>query len=237
MAQGMLSYKHGDMQEVVHCMKKARELGLVDDFLEFFGFLLGEIGKIPEARRYAEEACTSNPLSFFPSKVKAAVNIFDGQFEKALDIFHETELRLAPEESVFYWWQAQAYAFAGKEDEARNIFKRVLNMKDGIFSDFSNLFLQAMDENLSGVQQILDSTVLKDIAETDEWFPNYLAICLIQVGEIDKALYYLDRAVNWGFSNHQFLSQHNRYLKPLHNDPRFESLLKKAKEKQDKFEV
>ncbi|MCK5469613.1 MAG: hypothetical protein KAI99_13930, partial [Cyclobacteriaceae bacterium] len=143
-AQGMISYKRGDIQALVHCMKKASELGFEDDSLELFGFLLGEVGKIPEAHRYAEEACASNPLSFFPSWTKACINIFDGQFEMALDIFHETELRLAPEESHFYWWQAQAAAFAGKEDEARDIFKRVINMNAGIFSDFSNLSLQAM---------------------------------------------------------------------------------------------
>ena len=113
----------------------------------------------------------------------------------------------------------------------------VVGMKAGVFSDFSNLFLQAMNGDLKGVNKVLKTTILKDVAETDEWFPNYLANCLIQVGEIDKALYYLDRAVNWGFSNHKFLSTHNRFLKPLHDDPRFESLLKRAKEKQDKFEV
>ena len=94
-----------------------------------------------------------------------------------------------------------------------------------------------MNGDLKGVNKVLETTILTQVAETDEWFPNYLANCLIQVGEIDKALYYLDRAIHWGFSNHQFLSTHNRFLKPLHNDPRFESLLKRAKEKQEKFEV
>ena len=53
----------------------------------------------------------------------------------------------------------------------------------------------------------------------------------------DRALNYLDHAINWGFSNHKFLSTHNRYLKPLCDDTRFGSLLNKAKEKQDAFEL
>ena len=237
MALGVISYKRGDMQALVDCMKKASELGIEQESIEMFGFMLGEVGKIPEARRYAEEACASNPLSFVPAFSKACLNVFDGQFKMALDIFHETELRISPEEPIFFWWKAQTYAFAGMEEEARSVFEEVARMKAGIFSDFSRLSIEAMDQNLIGVQEILNSTILKDIAETDEWFPNYLANCLTQVGEFDQALYYLDCAINWGFSNYKFLTTHNRFLKPLHDDPRFKSIIKKAKEKQERFIV
>jgi len=236
-ALGLLSYKRGDFQALVSYFNKALEIGFDLDAYEFLGFILAEVGKISNARVYADKACASNPLSYFSSWSKACVNIFDGQFETALSLLRETEFRLSPNEAIFDWWLAQAAAFAGKEDEAKEVFERVVSMKAGVFSDFSNLFLRAMEKNVDGVQRILESTILKEVAETDEWFPNYLANCLIQVGEIDKALYYLDRAINWGFSNYKFLSTHNRFLKPLYGDPRFESLLKRAKDKQDKFEV
>ena len=94
-----------------------------------------------------------------------------------------------------------------------------------------------MDKDKRGVKEILDITILKNIAETDVWFPNYLANCLMLAGENEQALYYLERAINWGFSDYRFLAEHNRYLKPLRGDPRFESLIKLAKEKQEKFNV
>lgn len=236
-AQGLISYKHGDLNACTLNIQKAIELGSAGEALEFFGLLLAEAGKIPEAHQYADLICASNPLSWLPSCSKACVNIIDGRFNDALTIFHETELRLAPKEAIFDWWLAQAAAFAGKEDEAHDAFERVVRLKAGVLSEFSNLFLHAMNLDLKGVNKILETTILTQIAETDEWFPNYLANCLIQVGEVDKALYYLDRAVNWGFSNYQFLSQHNRYLVPLRGNSQFESLIKRAKEKQDKFMI
>jgi adenylate cyclase len=236
-AQGLISYKHGDMNACTLNIQRAIELGSAGEALEFFGLLLAEAGKIPEAHQYADLICASNPLSWLPLCSKACVNIIDGRFNDALTIFNETELKLAPKESIFYWWLAQAAAFAGKEDEAHDAFERVVRLKAGVFSEFSNLFLHAMNLDLKGVNKILETTMLTQIAETDEWFPIYLANCLIQVGENEKAMYYLDRAINWGFSNHKFLSTHNRFLQPLHGDPRFEKLLVKAKEKQDNFKV
>ena len=68
-------------------------------------------------------------------------------------------------------------------------------------------------------------------------FTDIVGYTALMGSDEERALYYLDCAIDWGFSNHKFLSAHNRYPKPLRDDPRFESLLKKAKEKQDKFEV
>ena len=233
---GLMHYKRGDMFTTIINTIKAKKLGLESN-VAFLGFLLAEVGKIQEAYHHAEDFILSNPLSFFSSWQKACVYIFDGKFETALTIFHEAEKRLNPQEAIFDWWMAQAAAFAGKEDEARKVFKRIVNMRAGALSDFSRLFLQAMKKNKKGVYEVLESTILKDMAETDEWFPNYLANCLIQVGENEQALYYLEHAVNWGFSNYRFLTEHNRYLKPLRDDLRFKSLINMAKEKQEKFVV
>jgi hypothetical protein len=72
---------------------------------------------------------------------------------------------------------------------------------------------------------------------TDEYFPCYYAACLAWVGEIDEALRWLEQAVSWWFSNHEFLARHNRFLAPLRGDSRFEALINKAREKERTFEV
>ena len=236
MGLGLMHYKRGDMQTTIINTIRAKELGLESD-VAFSGFLLAEVGKIAEAHRYAEEYIESNPLSFFSSWQKACVYIFDGKFESALTIFQVDKIRLTPREPIFDWWMAQAAAFAAEEEVARKVFKRIADIQAGVLTDFSRLFLCAMDKDKKSVKKVLDTTILKDIAETDEWFPNFLAICLTQVGEYDQALYYLERAINWGFYNYRFLAEHNRYLFPLHGHPRFESLIRLAREKQEKFVV
>ena len=234
-AKGMLAYKRGDIQTLVLAFQKGIELGSDLDAVDFFGFILAEVGKISEAHHYADLSRSANPLGVFASWSKGCVYLFEGRFNESLAIFHEIKEKLGPVEPIYDWWFAQAYGFSGNEEKAKEVFERLIDMKAGVISEFSHLFICAMEKDLDGVQKLLDTTILKDLAETDEWFPNYLANCLMQVGETEKALYYLECAINWGFSNYQFLSQHNRFLKPLYGNPRFEELMLQAKEKQEKF--
>lgn len=75
----------------------------------------------------------------------------------------------------------------------------------------------------------------EQVAKTDEWFPNFIAACLVQVGDNDGALEWLERAITWGFSNHRFLSEHSRFLAPLRGEPRFLALMERARKKQQAF--
>jgi hypothetical protein len=43
--------------------------------------------------------------------------------------------------------------------------------------------------------------------------------------------------MDWGFTNHQFLAEHDRFLVPLREDPRFLAFLGRAREKQREFEA
>jgi hypothetical protein len=48
-------------------------------------------------------------------------------------------------------------------------------------------------------------------------------------------LYWLEKALAWGFSNHRFWAEHNRFPTPLRGDPRFQALMEKARENQRAF--
>jgi hypothetical protein len=80
-------------------------------------------------------------------------------------------------------------------------------------------------------------TLLQEAAKTDEYFPNFIAACLALVGDHDGALDWLERSVAWGFSNHRFLSEHSRLHAPLRGNPRFQTLVDRAREKERAFEV
>ena len=48
---------------------------------------------------------------------------------------------------------------------------------------------------------------------------------------------WLEAALAWGFSNHRFWAERNRFLAPLRGDPRFGALIDRAKEKQREFDL
>ena len=99
-------------------------------------------------------------------------------------------------------------------------------MDAGLWTDFCELFLRALDKDRDGVIEQLDNTALTEPAKTDEMYPLFFANILAHIGEYDAALDWLERSINWGFSNHRFLSEYNRFLAPLREDQRFASLLK-----------
>jgi len=65
---------------------------------------------------------------------------------------------------------------------------------------------------------------------TDQFYPFCLATVFACIGDTEEALTWLTQAVSWGFSNHRFLAEHNRFLAPLRGDPRLEALMEKARE-------
>lgn len=102
------------MKGFVFNAKKAIDKGSDSDSYLLLCFVLAEFGKIKEARRLADNAIASNPLSYMPPFLLACINDFDGDFNTALEMFNSIEKKYRPKEALIFWWHAQCAAFAGK---------------------------------------------------------------------------------------------------------------------------
>ncbi len=237
LSMGLARYKRGDMQGLVRYARRAVDLDGNSDAMGFLGFTLAEVGKIREARHYGDEALARDPFTWINSLCRAVADLFDGRFGEALVRFRDSVGRLAPGQAFPGWWLGQAAAYAGREDEARAVFGQVAGMEAGLWSEFAVLALHALQRDREGVLGVLEGSNLRQVARSDEYFPCFLANCLAHVGETDEALRWLKQAISWGFTNHVFLSQHDRFLAPLRGDARFEGLMDRAREKERAFEV
>jgi hypothetical protein len=101
----------------------------------------------------------------------------------------------------------------------------------------SEFFYWVIERRADRVDQILASTNLTEMADDDEYYPLFLANGLTCLGRREEAIRWLGRAVDYGFTNHIFLSDKNRFLEPLRGDPGFEDVLRRAREKEALFEV
>jgi serine/threonine protein kinase len=237
-ALGYVHLKRGDFAAMVREWKQAAEQEHTINALWGLGFELGEIGRLAEARRFADEAYAADPLNMMTLFAKGTVEFFDGRFEEAASWFRKSLEKIEPGQPIFLWWLGQALAQAGRDGEARTVFEQAVATKAVIISDMCALYCLAAAGDRSGVQEKLDaSTLLQEAAKTDEYFPNFIAACLSIAGDRDGALEWLGRAIDWGFSNHRFLSEYSRLHAPLRGDPRFEALMERAREKQRAFEV
>jgi TolB-like protein len=236
-AKGLIRYKRGDIQALVRHVRPAAELSADSDALAYLAFTLAEVGKVSDARRYADEAAAADPLAILPVTVQALVDLFEENPGTALERIRDGRNRVAPGEPFAGWWVAQFAAYAGEEAEAREEASAVAGMDGGLWTDFCELFRRALDKDRDGVMEQLNKTTITEPAKTDEMYPLFLANTMAHIGEYDAALEWLERSINWGFSNYRFLSEGNRFLTPLKGDQRFEALLSLAKEKQKGFDA
>jgi hypothetical protein len=236
-SMGLARYKRGDMLGYVKYAKRAAQTTPDGFTLFLLAFVLGEVGKTDEARRYADEGITVDPLLPHTQFARAGVDIFDGHFEAASTRLRMVVETMAPDEPVMCWWAAQAAAYEGNEDEAYTRFGEVVKLDAGFVSNSSEVFRLALEGDRPGMHRVIDHTDLREIAETDEYFPCFLANAFARVGDDQEALLWLVKAISWGFTNYQFLSQHNRFLTPLRGNDEFQRLMESARQKQEAFEI
>jgi serine/threonine protein kinase len=229
LSMGLVRYKRGDWLSFARHAKRAVELEQNADALSWWAFALMEAGREADARRIADDALARDPFSSWPTLARAWVDVLGDDYEACHQRIRTAVERLAANEPVVVWWLGQAAAFAGREDEALVWLERVEQMKAGAISRLGELFRRALQHDREGVHSLLDGTDIRQLARTDEYYPFYLAVCLVHIGDVDEALEWIERAVSWGFRAHRFYES-NRYLAPLHGDPRFRALMKRARE-------
>jgi len=237
-ARGLSRYKRGDSPAFVRDLRRAVELERASDFLWWLGFLLGEAGLTDEARGYADEAVERDPLLFWTGFSRAVVDLFDGRFARAIEGFRDFSSKGMADLAFAQWWIGQSLAYAGEESEAVKAFELGSESDLGLISDLCELGVRAFKGDGKGAHAWFETKdSLQQAVMRDETFPRYVAQCFARVGDFDGALRWVDQAIEWGFTNHRFLSEHDRFFVPLHGDSRFEDFMERAREKQRDFDA
>jgi tetratricopeptide (TPR) repeat protein len=234
-ADGLMRYKRGDLEAMIRSARYAVELEPTGDALFFLAFCLAGVGKIEEAKQFGDESVARDPLFFITILGRAVVDLFSGSFDAALDRIRDGRDRLAPGDPFANWWLAKTLAYGGHEKEAHALFKQVAAQDTGFWSDHCRLLQKALEDDREGVLEVLSNTGLRSHASTDEIYPICLANALTRVGEIDEALKWVDQSVSWGFTNYRFLSEHNPFLAPLRDNPKFRQIMERARQRQEAF--
>jgi len=237
-ALGWVRYKQGDFPGYVKLALRAVELDRNTDALWMLAFSLAETGHPAQARRFAEEAVTGDPLNVMSGFAQGGVEFFDGRFEEAASCFRRYLEIVGPDNPILLWWLAQALAYLGREDEAAPYFDKVIAMDARPLSGLSRLWRFAAGGDRDGFLKALESDPqLIETSRTDEWFPNFIAACQARLGDHAGAIEWLERAVGWGFSNHRFLGELSPFLAPIRGDRRFQALLNEARRKQEALDI
>ncbi len=237
LALDLVRYKRGDVQGLIRNAQRAVDLDRNSDALGLLGLVLSEAGRIPEARRFAEEFLARDPLTVTAHLSMCNTEMFNGEAYAAVERIRGAVERLAPDEPFPLFWLGQALGYAGRDEEALAVYWKVAKMKAALFSPCGEMACRALKGDREGVLAVLDSSELRAMAATDTTGSIFLANHLALVGETEEALSWIEHGIDWGFTNHRFLDEHDRFLARLRGSPRFEALLERAREKERALEV
>ena len=182
-----------------------------------------------EAERAFENAILLNPGLYEPYYFYGRDCLSAGKFEKAARLFNEA-CKIRPEDYQAPSFLSMAYAELGRKKEQEEANRRTLECvekhvdlhpDDGRALTFGAYALveQGQPERArEWSERALD-------ADRDEPAIMYNVACTYSLlGELDRAIELLDRAIQQGYGHQAWLA-HDPDLAPLRKDPRFQGLL------------
>ena len=223
------------MAHAIRDLRRANELQASGETLCFLAWWCSEVGQMAEARWYAAEAISVDPLLWLCRWSHAWVALLDGDFEVALRRWRDPA-DLVVEAPIKTYFLAIFLVYAGRIDEACDLFSQVVDVGAPGMSMVSAALRALFRRDKDSAAAFLGNQALRDVATLDKEFSWWLAAGCSFVGEMDEALHWLANSIDLGFTNHHFFSAIDPFLAKMRGDARFEALMDRARQKQCRFE-
>ncbi len=230
-ALGAIEARRGDIVRALRDLRRANELQVSGETLVFLAWQYAEVGKMAEARQHAQDAITVDPLLWLCRWSYAWVTLLDGDFETALRRWQDPADMLA-QTPIKTHFSAIFSVYAGHLDQACDLFGQVCDTAMPALSMTSAALRALFRREREASATFLGNQVLRDIATLDKEFSWWLAAGCSYCGLTEEALHWLANSIDLGFVHHVFFSKIDPYLSSLRDNPRFESLMERAREKQ-----
>lgn len=189
----------------------------------YLSYIYRYAGMLTESIQEAENAMTSDPNNPMLSRLGLAyLNV--GEYEKAVNVFN------IDKGSVYsLLWQGNMLIRQGKKEQSVKYNDRIIAMEPDLLwvlvAKVHNAFIQGNIKDGIEAMHELDEGNIVD-GEAIYYWASYYGL----LGERDKCIRNLRRAVDGGFFNYPFMHTDN-FLDFLRDDPEFQEILQEAKEK------
>ncbi len=210
-------------EEAVELTKQMLEINPNNAETHFsLGYIYRYAGMNNESISEMEKAIALDPNPRFRSLGVSYYVI--GDYEKASDAFK------IDEESIYsLGWQGYMLFRQGYYEKANEYFDRIIAMDpDGFWARSSLLWNEIMKGNNKEGLAILNELVKSSSEDAEMWY--YWAIEYAVLGDKKGCVRMLQKAINGGFFNYPFMLT-DSFLDPMRDDPEFQKVIEKAKEK------
>jgi len=235
-ALGTIEARRGDMVRALHDLRRADKLQVSGETLSLLAWRCSEVGQMAEARRYAAEAVSVDPMLWFCRWSRAWVALLDGDFEGALRKWQDA-VESGGDVASNTFFLAVFAAYAGRMNEACDLFGQSADAGLGGISILSATLKALFRRDTKAAAGLLESQVLRDYATQDKEMSWWLAAGCSHCGQTEEAVHWLANAIELGFTNHRFFSALDPFLASLRRDARFNALMERAREKQQALQL
>jgi serine/threonine protein kinase/tetratricopeptide (TPR) repeat protein len=227
----------GNQKASVRYLKKALSLSPDDPEALFWlaWIYCQRVGKISEAIPFVERFARVDPMNLLVYYARAAVYLYDGRFDLALKPLSQS-YQMDPGNVSTAAAYAMTLLYERKIDDAstvidqmvktyrdNNFVKLALVYKYAVLNDRTNLFMEMTPDFVEAFRR-------------QAAYSPLIASALALIGEKEKALDWLENAVNGGFINYPLLAEKDPWLASIRGEARFQKLIERVKYEWEHFE-
>jgi hypothetical protein len=167
---------------------------------------------------------------------KGYMYLLDGRFESALETVDADQNSGAPAIPK-RMLRTMILIYTDRPEEAsREVETLEREVPGSYFARHMRFLLDAYKGRKASVERIMTPDFAAATRQ-DFQYSMVVAGAYAALGEKEKALDWLGNAIDGGFSNYIYMSQHDPFLKKLEEEERFKELMKQAKAQCDRFEA
>ena len=235
--RGWIHYSRGQVQEAVRDLKGALDIDASNaDTLLLLANCYLISGRVSIARPLIVRALVVDPLTPLTRCMPAWADVLDGNFEVAVEPYRQMfEMDPAnPMAGLFYLWVLLLNRRADAVGAILETFPP--DVRDTVPARIASFLAHCLIGNREAAQAALTPEI-EIVATATDVFPRFLAQGFALAGMTERALHWLEIAVERGFINHPFLARHDPFLQSLRGEPRFERLLEVVRGRWETFEA
>jgi serine/threonine protein kinase len=216
----------GNQKESIRYLKKALAVSPNDPAaLTWLAVIYSNyLGKIPAAMSLIERAAQVDPLNPLVLNVQATAYFYDGRFDLALKPISKA-YQMDPGSLASACGYAMLLIRNRKIGEASSAIDQMVKLsKDNLFTKIALVYKYAFLNDRTNLFTVMTPD-FQEVIRVDPGSAYWMAAALALIGEKEKAMDWLENAVNQGFINYPILAERDPWLASIRGEPRFKKLM------------
>jgi tetratricopeptide (TPR) repeat protein len=240
--KGLITRFRGSALLALDYFKKALSINpnIPDALLYLSGGYAFQAGKLDAGKTLVQRLLELDPLTPLNHLMEGLIYMFDLQFDRSLSAMSRMA-QMEPDSPYPHIWRCYVFILKREYDKVLEQIDQFLQREDmGPSSSNWNEWSLFLKYALQGEKKKALDSISK---ETENWawndpdIPSLWAGHFALINEKEKALDWLERAVDRGCINYPLLAEQYPFLENIRGEPRFKKLMERVKHEWENFEV